>query len=329
MIKLCNINDKYLMYNGTGKYLAYKSEEPEYTVLDYLEATGTQWIDTLFTLQIGDEIELKNVQCVINSTGFQTVFSAGTGDYQTILLVNTPASLRAAFFKYFATGAAQNIDLPLVLDTPTTIKVDGLGNIYYNDEFVVQSNPGGQVDSSLRLFYRTNNSSPMIGKIGAVTVKRNGKLVLDLISVLDKNSIPCMYDLVTKQYLPNQGTGKFTYNLFDANNAKYVAGYISTNNNGTISASTLTDTFYMACQPNTTYKIERTAYAQANQIWRAATSSVEPYVNMKIDNFVGGLINDLSLTITTGSTDKYLLFSEGYTRNINDLSKFRVTIVEN
>ena len=34
---------------------------------------------------------------------------------------------------------------------------------------------------------------------------------IDLIPVLDKNNIPCMFDKVTKQFFYNQGTGQFLY----------------------------------------------------------------------------------------------------------------------
>lgn len=46
-----------------------------------------------------------------------------------------------------------------------------------------------------------------------VKVRVNGQLVYNLIPVLDKNSIPCMYDLVSKKYFKNEGTGQFTYSL--------------------------------------------------------------------------------------------------------------------
>lgn len=325
------VSKKYFYNQGDGQFKGCFEDGSQ--VVSYLSATGTQWIDTGVIPLMGDELELKNVQCKKKSSGMQSVFSAGTGNYQTILLVaDGTYSDRASFYKYFASGGAKNINPPNYLNDLTNIKITGDGSVYYNDNFIIQSPPEGVVNTTLRLFRRANDSQPMTGDIGTVSIKRGGKYVQYLIPVIKVDGTACMYDLISKKYLTNKGTGSFTFsaeptNLFKPATEKHVEGYLSTNNNGTIANSTLTDTFYIACKPNTTYKIERTSYAQADQVWRAASSSVEPYIGMQISNMVGGLTNDLSLTITTKSTDKYLMFSEGYTRSVNDLSKFKVTII--
>ena len=181
-------------------------------LVGYLSATGTQWIDTGITPLIGDELELKNVQCVKKTSGTQAVLSAGTGNYQIILLVSDGTYPNiTSFWKYFATGGAKENKPPIYLNDPTTIKVDGEGNLYYNSEFIIQSPPTGEVNTSLRLFYRANNTSPMTGNIGAVNIKRDGELVINLIPVLKSDGTACMYDLISKQYFINKGTGTFNY----------------------------------------------------------------------------------------------------------------------
>lgn len=203
------VSKQYFRNQGTGSFKGYFEDGSR--LVSYLSATGTQWIDTGITPLIGDEIELKNVQCERKVSGYQAVFSAGTGDYQTILLVGDGATYRTAFYKYFATGGAQNVDEPFNLNNLTKIKVDGEGSIYYNDEFVIQSPPVQETDSSLRLFYRANNSSPMTGNIGAVSIKRDGNFVVNLVPVVKSDNTVCMLDLVSKQYFVNQGSGSFSY----------------------------------------------------------------------------------------------------------------------
>ena len=39
--------------------------------------------------------------------------------------------------------------------------------------------------------------------------KRNGEFLLDMIPVLDRNNIACMYDKVSGEFFYNQGTGNF------------------------------------------------------------------------------------------------------------------------
>jgi hypothetical protein len=204
------VSKEYFRNKGTGSFKGYFENGSR--LVNYLSATGTQWIDTGITPLIGDEIELKNVLCKKKSSGMQAIFSAGTGNYQTVLLVaDNSYPTRGAFYKYFATGGAQNVNEPYFLNDLTKIKVDGEGNIYYNDEFIVQSPPVQETDSSLRLFYRANDSSPMTGNIGAASIKRDGKFVINLVSVIKSDGTACMYDLVSGKYLVNQGTGIFNY----------------------------------------------------------------------------------------------------------------------
>jgi hypothetical protein len=204
------VSKEYFRNNGSGKLHGCFKDGTR--VVSYLTASGTQWIDTGITPLIGDEIELKNVQCKKKSSGMQTIFSAGTGDYQTILLVADGGyPTRGAFYRCFSTGGAQNVNEPYFLNDPTTIRVDGEGNIYYNDEFIVQSPPVHETDGSMRLFYRANNSYPMTGNIGSVSIKRDGEFVINLVPVVKSDNTVCMLDLVSGEYFVNQGSGTFNY----------------------------------------------------------------------------------------------------------------------
>lgn len=66
----------------------------------------------------------------------------------------------------------------------------------------------------MRLFldHRDNNSvllNPV--RIYSLQIKKAGVLVRDFIPVLDKNSVPCMYDKVSYRLFYNQGSGQFSY----------------------------------------------------------------------------------------------------------------------
>ena len=75
-----------------------------YQEIEYLESTVTQFINTNYSPQIADEIIIRNVKC-IGRSNFQSIFSAGTGTYQLILLVYSSG----AYYKYFATGNAPEV----------------------------------------------------------------------------------------------------------------------------------------------------------------------------------------------------------------------------
>ena len=203
------VSKKYLHNQGDGEFIG-KCDDG-LSIIGYLESNGEQWIDTGYTPLIGDEIELKNVQCVKKIDGKQTVFSAGNGTYQTIMILADEKSPQLlAWYKYFATGSAPSIDLNAYsLDEPTTIKIDKDGKFYFNDAFVGKSNPIGDVDSTLKLFIRADGTFPMTGKIGTVKIKRDGKIIMNLVPVIKGDGTVCMYDLETGNYLYNQGTGEF------------------------------------------------------------------------------------------------------------------------
>ena len=174
----------------------------------YLESTGNQWINTGYYPQFGDEIEIKNV-LVSEGTGNVAVFSAGTGDYQVILLRSFGQG-NISYYKYFATGNAARCET--ALSDFTTIRINSDGKLYFNNALVATSTPSNEeINTPLFLFIRADKSSKATGKIGELTVTRNGIIIHRFIPVLDFNDKPCMYDDVSGEFFYNQGAGEFLY----------------------------------------------------------------------------------------------------------------------
>ena len=98
--------------------------------------------------------------------------------------------------------------------------------------------------------------------------------------------------------------------MFDKNNLNYIAGYLTVNGNK-IESSSKTETYYIECNPNTTYTLQREKVKTSGQVFRFASYSEVPTYNNQFTGMVGGLTDDLTLTITTGANDKYLAFSIG------------------
>lgn len=92
-------------------------------------------------------------------------------------------------------------------------------------------------------------------------------------------------------------------NLFDKNNANILNAYLSDNE---IVDSKNSSTFYIECEPNTTYTVSR---SKVGTRFRAAESSVLPVIGGAISNPIpSDNINTFDkLTITTSATAKYLL----------------------
>lgn len=169
----------------------------EYQEVEYLESTGTQYIDTAYVPQQNDYLELRNV--TRKSGG--ALFSAGTGDYQLIYL-NAGSN---NYFKFFATGAAANFQLSSHIDSKN-IKVYN-NNLYIDDQLYTTSNPVGDVNTDLRLFARKNDTNYINAQIGNVIIKNNNILVRNLVPVIRKSdNKPGMLD-----------TANLSKNLFDEN----------------------------------------------------------------------------------------------------------------
>lgn len=217
------------------KLYIYRKEEnvlPEgYIQLDYLEATGTQYINTGYATQIGDAYTLKNVSRS-DEISQGAVFSAGVGTYQLILLFYTRKETQ--YFKYFNTGSALGIAYDF--SSFHTVQVSPNGQLLYNDIIVGVAPPTAIIDgeNSLHLFRRQNGADLLKGTIGRTTITNKGVTKLDLVPCLDDKSVAGMYDLVAQQMHYNAGTGTFQYvSPFDYTPVEYLestgAQFIYTN----------------------------------------------------------------------------------------------------
>ena len=172
----------------------------EYEEVEYIESTGTQYIDTNYTPVQGDDLEFKNV--TINTFN-GALFSAGIESYQLILL----GLGSVCYYKYFQTGNAAASSFSTI--TNGNIKVLN-GNLYINNVLKAQADYGGAVNTTLNIFQRANNTSNLIGKIGEIIISNNGIIKRDFIPCYRKSdNVAGLYDLVNNTFYTNQGTGNF------------------------------------------------------------------------------------------------------------------------
>lgn len=172
----------------------------EYTEVEYIESTGTQYIDTNYTPVQGDDLEFKNVT-INNFNG--ALFSAGIESYQLILL----GLGSVCYYKYFQVGNAVASSFSTI--TNGNIKVLN-GNLYINNVLKAEADYGGAVNTTLNIFQRANNTSNLICKIGEIIISNNGIIKRDFIPCYRKSdNVAGLYDLVNNTFYTNQGTGNF------------------------------------------------------------------------------------------------------------------------
>ena len=187
-----------------GRFGVLREEKP-YTELEYIESTGTQYIDTGYNINTSiDEVEL--VIQGITTANYKWFFGEHDNNAR------------------FGLGSGDGSNKRNVAYGATTYKVKDT-QIYDTKHTFIASDNGAFLDgvkvanhssfisaSTLFLFHLnlSNQSSYMAGaRVWSYKHKRNGEFLLDMIPVLDKDGVVCMFDTVSKEFFYNQGTGSF------------------------------------------------------------------------------------------------------------------------
>ncbi len=185
----------------------------DYTPIEYLEFTGTQYIDTGFYANGGCIIEARMAPKMKDGKYILQLGSISKAN---------PNNSRNEFYStdsrlYAEKGSITNVANILITDdTPFDLYLNTS-----NTKFVVKINNEIYMDRNNTNILPTQNVSVKIGYSdysNKCFAQRNyyvkiwnstNTLVRDFIPVLDNNGTPCMYDKVSNQYFYNAGTGDF------------------------------------------------------------------------------------------------------------------------
>lgn len=175
---------------------------------EYLESTGTQYIDTGYKPNTNTR--------TVGRVRFNS-WIGSNADY-VFGVFESPNN-----YGFNVGSARQYFNVPW--GTSSGISLNGLAPQTNKDyEFDISKNgykvngtSYGTISSqsvnstrNMYLFWSNGTSaSGMNGRIYYLKIYDNGVLVRDMIPVLDWNMTPCMYDRVTEQLFYNQGTGDF------------------------------------------------------------------------------------------------------------------------
>lgn len=174
---------------------------------EYLESTGTQWIDTGYYTIVGDEINIMNLSA---KGGSSCAISSGIDTYQLILLCN----VTYMWLRYFT--RVTNLSYKIVLNQYYTIKITKNGELFVDGVYRGTNNHSefGETLEPLYLFKRSNSTTQNFrGTMGELIIFNSENKTLHLLPILDTNGVACMYDTVAKKYHYNKGTGDFLYEL--------------------------------------------------------------------------------------------------------------------
>ena len=181
-----------------------------YTNIEYLESTGTQWIDTglIFDQDTSIKIKVNLNDVTVNQYGY--VFGAGDSAQTNSFEMYTWNS--AIDFNYNGNNSSEEIssgDTVVVDWDKNKIKYSKNEGPYVQitTSYVPFSTP---YTVSMFAIHRPNGirGTSQI-KIYYFKVYDKGYLIRDFIPVLDTDGVPCMYDLVEHKFYYNAGTGDF------------------------------------------------------------------------------------------------------------------------
>lgn len=198
--------DVILPTNPTKRGHTFVGWRRNYVELEYLQGTGTQYIDTLFTANSYTGIKVKVQLDSINN--YETVVFGGINQYSFEFFVwdQKPSFCYGGTFEYGP--IVKNGDFLEINWNKNRIEYTINDSGYY---YMLFNATDFADEGSLYLFELQRSSTNRAGKmkIYYFQIYDNGNLIRDFIPVLDSYGVPCMYDRVTNKFFYNQGTGQF------------------------------------------------------------------------------------------------------------------------
>ena len=206
------VNKKFYYNQGTGEFLYQEKEN--YTELEYLETTGAQWIDAGLD-GVSKTVQIQSKFSISKPKSFQCLFCCREG-------VNSTA--RALFFietnwlRNDQAGEKRRIDAGGIINQVKTL--DSSQTEFKLDDNVLityKNNTGYSINSKFTILDSYDDNKNMsdqygfVGKLYYFKIYDNNELVRNMIPVLDKNGIACMYDKVNSKFYYNSGAGEFLY----------------------------------------------------------------------------------------------------------------------
>ena len=185
----------------------------EYTELEYIESTGTQYINTLYKPNQKTRLEMCIETINLNST-FVPFGTRASGKLDYSLGINFN---NKNYIQYNSNKAVYSTeDSDNLLNTKLLITLDNsLGRITYNNtniDIIPTDREDFACITDLYLGCLNNNGSVQYiqpYKLYYCKIYEGETLVKDYIPVKDIYNIVCLYDKISGQYFYNQGTGDF------------------------------------------------------------------------------------------------------------------------
>lgn len=193
----------------------------EYQMVSYLESSGTQYIDTLWHPSSNDLRVNFKVQSMgsPSATAICGAEKNGITPRWVFIMYGQSADATKTYpltgdwnnnDKGFTFTSGSVLDIDWTTSTSSTTITDKVSNTTYNYTFASNITYSSN-DVTLKLFKNGDNQKSSM-RMYKYKIWDNNILVRNFVPVIRKlDSVAGMYDIVTKQFFENQGTGTFNY----------------------------------------------------------------------------------------------------------------------
>jgi len=205
-----SVTDGYETVTKTGEL----TTECIHDVVQYIESTGKQYIDTGIIPDSNTEFELSISLNDVTST--LAIMGARNSNTKTPYFNMWIMSNKFRWDYYTSTTS---VDFTVSEDNKVVITKEGNIISFETNGTVATINDNTTEFTSPYTLYLFNvhqtTAETRMAKMKLYYFKmyQNDVLVRDFIPALDDNGVACLYDQVTKQYFYNSGTGTFNYAL--------------------------------------------------------------------------------------------------------------------
>ena len=196
---------------GGEFYTTPLAEEPValpsgYTQLEYLQSTGTQYIDTGFKPNQDTRVVCKTV-CQVSSAANWVYGARTSSSSNQYTFLGASAGTYASGFATAAVNfpSSLNTTNPIVVDKNKTVTTINGGNATTNTAATFTA------PVNLALFAVNTNGTIRYGKVKLyyVQIYDNGTLIRNMVPVKNSSGTLGMYDIVNGVFYTNAGTGTF------------------------------------------------------------------------------------------------------------------------
>ena len=326
-------------FKMNGTELCQNTLPNEYQAVEYIESTGTQYIDTGIQTTNNTKISIE----AINTFGKTDASQPYGGSLFGARKSNSNSNycyVTGSLNDFVGTGSGfnqitknTNISLLKIDYDNSSVKIT-CGNYNYTANFSIN------ITNSYNIYLFASNQENVAINIGtyklySCKIYENNILVRDFVTCYRKadNEIG-LYDFITNTFFTNQGTGTFTVgntttlpnpdypqtikvvegrqtitdkgkNLFDKNNANYLNAYMG-GNTGNIVESTEDKCIYISCKSNTTYTVKKIKDNTKNRFRIGFTNTI-PAIGSTCNPHSGNQDTLTDYTLTSNSSNKYLV----------------------